>query len=481
MAERDGPPPAPDSVAAIKEQVVANQKVIDDLNRDISRRTQEVRIIQEISRELNATLELDELLATILQSMDETFGFRHAMILLLDEARDMLRVAASRGYDDAGIGAEVKVGQGVVGVVAKRRKLMRMGGIGAQVSYAAAVKGRMSPDAESVVKMPGLPNVQSQVAIPLVVKEKLIGVFAVESPEASIFEDRDEILMTILANHAASAIYKARLHAELKRHTESLEDLVRERTASLERAQAQLVQSEKMAALGLLVAGIAHEINTPMGAIASTHDTVFRAIEKIKGEVGSSASASLPRLFTMLEGTQKLLTDATSRVTTIVRRLRSFARLDEAELKEADLNSGIEDTLALVAHELKGVRVIKELGVLPPVTCYPGRLNQVFLNVIVNARQAIANDGGEIRIATSHEGGRVRIRIGDNGCGIAASDLGRVFDPGFTTKGVGVGTGLGLSICYQIIEEQKGSIAIESEPGKGTTVTITVPVRPPAT
>jgi signal transduction histidine kinase len=475
MAERDPPPPAPDSVTAIKEQVVANQKVIDDLNRDISRRTQEVRIIQEISRELNATLELDELLATILQSMDETFGFRHAMILLLDEPRDVLRVAASRGYDDAGIGAEVKVGQGVVGVAAARRKLMRMGGIGAQVSYAAAVKGQMKPDGDTAAKMPGLPNVQSEVAIPLVVKEKLIGVFAVECPEASVFEDRDEILMTILANHAASAIYKARLHAELKRHTESLEDLVRERTARLERAQAQLVQSEKMAALGLLVAGIAHEINTPMGAIASTHDTVFRAIEKIKGEAGSSPS--LTRLFTMLEGTQRLLTDATGRVTSIVRRLRSFARLDEAELKEADLNSGIEDTLALVAHELKGVRVIKELGALPAVTCYPGRLNQVFLNVIVNARQAIAHDG-EIRIVTSHGDGSVRVQISDTGCGIAPADLARVFDPGFTTKGVGVGTGLGLSICYQIVEEQKGTIGIASELGKGTTVTITVPVRP---
>jgi signal transduction histidine kinase len=477
MAERDSPPPAPESVRAIKEQVVANQKVIDDLNRDISRRTQEVRIIQEISRELNATLELDELLATILQSMDETFGFRHAMILLLDEPRDVLRVAASRGYDDAGIGAEVKVGQGVVGVVAKHRKLMRMGGIGAQVSYAAAVKGQMKPGTETAARMPGLSNVQSQVAIPLVVKEKLVGVFAVESPEASIFEDRDEILMTILANHAASAIYKARLHAELKRHTESLADLVRERTASLERAQAQLVQSEKMAALGLLVAGIAHEINTPMGAIGSTHDTVFRAIQKIKGEVGEAPS--LTRIFTMLEGTQRLLTDATDRVTTIVRRLRSFARLDEAELKEADLNSGIEDTLALVAHELKGVRVIKELGVLPPVTCYPGRLNQVFLNVIVNARQAIANDG-EIRIVTFQQGDTVSVQISDTGSGIAAADLGRVFDPGFTTKGVGVGTGLGLSICYQIVQEQKGTIGIESEPGKGTTVTITVPVRPPS-
>ncbi len=472
-----------ETIDAIKQQVVETQRVVDELNKNLSRKTQEVRIIQEISREMNATLDLDEILATILKSMDETFGFRHSMILLLDEARDVLRVAASRGYTDAGLGAEVLVGQGVFGVVAKRRKLMRMGGVGTQLSYIGAVRDQMQAaavgsSAAARPKLPGLENVQSQLGIPLVIKDRLVGVFAVESPDASNFEERDETLVTILANQAASAIHKARLHAELRRHTEHLEEMVRERTADLRRAQAQLVQSEKMAALGLLVAGIAHEINTPMGAIASTHDTVFRAVEKVKAELGDAASAKTTQLLSMVTDASKLLRDATTRVTTIVRRLKSFARLDEAELKEADLNAGIEDTLALAAHELKGVRVVKELGSLPPVTCYPGRLNQVFLNVLVNARQAVGPDG-EIAIRTSRAGGAVQIAISDDGCGISESDLTRVFDPGFTTKGVGVGTGLGLSICYQIVSEHKGEIEIESEIGRGTTVTIRVPLRPP--
>jgi signal transduction histidine kinase len=359
-----------------------------------------------------------------------------------------------------------------------------MGSVGTQVAYLSSVRGRMaeagSPgeaaptSAPLPPKLPGLASVQSQLGIPLMIKERLVGVFAVESAEASTFEDRDEVLVAILANHAASAIHKARLHVELKRHTEHLEEMVEARTAALRRAQSQLVQSEKLAALGLLVAGIAHEINTPMGAIASTHDTIFRAIGKLDAEV-ASASPKAKQLLTMLGDTSRLLNDATGRVTSIVRRLKSFARLDEAELKEADINVGIEDTLALAAHELKGVRVVKDLKPLPSVTCFPGRLNQVFLNVLVNARQAVAPDG-EIHVSSRREGETVHVAIADNGCGIAKADLARVFDPGFTTKGVGVGTGLGLSISFRIVQEHKGSIHAESELGKGSVFTLRLPV-----
>jgi signal transduction histidine kinase len=133
----------------------------------------------------------------------------------------------------------------------------------------------------------------------------------------------------------------------------------------------------------------------------------------------------------------------------------------------------------LAAHELKGVRVVKDLKPLPSVTCFPGRLNQVFLNVLVNARQAVEPDG-EIRVSSRREGETVHVAIADNGCGIAKADLARVFDPGFTTKGVGVGTGLGLAICYQIIEEHAGKILVDSEVGRGTTVTLVIPIRPKA-
>ena len=248
----------------------------------------------------------------------------------------------------------------------------------------------------------------------------------------------------------------------------------------LKSTQTKLIQSEKMASLGLLVAGIAHEINTPVGAIGSMHDTLIRAVVKLKGELtsGCLSSEQLVKVETFLEvidDANRVIREGTDRVTTIVRRLRSFARLDEAELKEVDIHDGIEDTLTLIHHEIKNrIEVVREYGDLPPVTVYPGRLNQVFLNLLNNARQAIANNG-TISITTAQRDGRIAISISDTGKGIAPKDMGRVFDPGFTTKGAGIGTGLGLSICYQIIEDHHGEIKVESEIGRGTTFTILLP------
>jgi signal transduction histidine kinase len=163
-------------------------------------------------------------------------------------------------------------------------------------------------------------------------------------------------------------------------------------------------------------------------------------------------------------------------VTEIVRRLRSFARLDQAELKRADIHEGLEDTLALIHHELKHTIVVKrEYGNIPPISCYPGRLNQVFLNLLNNARQAIRGKG-EIGIRTFVREERVHIVVSDTGSGISPENLRKIFDPGFTTKGVGVGTGLGLSICYQIVRDHRGEIRVESEPGKGATFTVILPM-----
>jgi signal transduction histidine kinase len=167
----------------------------------------------------------------------------------------------------------------------------------------------------------------------------------------------------------------------------------------------------------------------------------------------------------------------TDRVAAIVRRLRTFARLDQADLQQADVHDGIEDTLLLIHHELKhGIDVVKEFGVLPTIHCYPGQLNQVFLNMFINAQQAMDSQG-TLTIRTSHDEDKncVVIQIEDTGKGIAPEHLDRVFDPGFTTKGVGVGTGLGLSICYNIVRQHKGEIEVESEVGKGTVFRIMLP------
>lgn len=251
----------------------------------------------------------------------------------------------------------------------------------------------------------------------------------------------------------------------------------------IRQTQVQLVQSEKMASLGMLVAGVAHEINTPIGAISSVRDSMSRALEKVRLALEQSAPGVLdsnPKLKSMLgilDDGVKVIDSGSSRVSAIVKRLRVFARLDEAELQLADLHEGLDDTLLLVGHELKtGIVVEKKYGALPKVECYPSRINQVFLNIIVNAKQAMGLRG-TLTIETSVANGRALIAISDTGSGISPQNLGKIFDPGFTTKGVGVGTGLGLSICYQIIADHGGDISVKSEVGKGTTFTLSIPLQ----
>ncbi len=248
----------------------------------------------------------------------------------------------------------------------------------------------------------------------------------------------------------------------------------------LKEMQAQLLQSAKMASLGLLVAGIAHEINTPIGAVNSMHDTSVRAIQKLKELVAElnldkAAQIRAAKVFEAIDSSNKVIKSGTERVGGIVRRLRSFARLDEADLKRVDIHEGLEDTLSLINHQIKNrIEVIKNYGQLPQISCYPGKLNQVFLNLLNNAHQAITGKG-TISITTSNDETNVYIEIADTGSGIPEENLSQIFDPGFTTKGVGVGTGLGLSICYQIINDHKGEIKVKSAAGKGTTFTIVLP------
>ncbi|MGH8016626.1 MAG: sensor histidine kinase, partial [Candidatus Zixiibacteriota bacterium] len=213
---------------------------------------------------------------------------------------------------------------------------------------------------------------------------------------------------------------------------------------------------------------------------SSMHDSLTRGLNKLKEEFGQSGikdedKSRFENLFKIIDEANRVIYTGADRVGTIVKRLRSFARLDEAELKTADIHQGIDDTLTLAHHELKhNIEVLKEFGKVEPIPCFPGQLNQVFLNLIVNARQAIKGKG-RITIKTHSDGKIVLIEIGDTGVGIPKENIARVFDPGFTTKGVGVGTGLGLSICYQIIKRHRGDITVKSEVGKGSTFTIILP------
>ncbi|NIR47655.1 PAS domain S-box protein, partial [candidate division KSB1 bacterium] len=279
------------------------------------------------------------------------------------------------------------------------------------------------------------------------------------SASASPFKDSDgNILYVIGISH------------DITEKRKFLDELA-QANRDLRNTQAQLVQSEKMASLGMLVAGIAHEINTPIGAVHSMHDTLKRAVEKLRKTLESQYekdfrdNRDLSAPIKMIEDANRVIDTGSERVINIVRRLRSFARLDEAELKEADIHEGLEDTLTLIHHEIKhNITVNRNYGELPRIACFPGRLNQVFLNLLINAKQAI-KDKGEITLTTSQKDGKIHIAIQDTGVGIPQDKLKQIFDPGFTTKGVGIGTGLGLSIVYQILQEHRGQITVESEVG----------------
>ncbi len=269
----------------------------------------------------------------------------------------------------------------------------------------------------------------------------------------------------------------ARDITERRRFLEELEKTNRH----LRETQAKLVQSEKMAALGNLVAGIAHEINSPVGAIHSMHDTLARAVEKLRSLLRQACSEEFARNKKMhaalraIDNSNRVIEIASDRVSNIVKRLKSFARLDEAELDFVDLHEGIEDTLMLVNHLTeKRISVKKNYASLPMIACFPRRLNQVFLNLIVNACQAI-KEAGEVRITTAFKSDKVYVEFEDDGVGIPPGMIAKIFDPGFTTKGVGVGVGLGLSICYRIIQDHKGEILVSSETDKGTKFTVVLP------
>ena len=290
------------------------------------------------------------------------------------------------------------------------------------------------------------------------------GTLAVNSLVADGFSERDLDIFQELATVLSEGF----------RRMEDLQQLVD--------AHAQLVQAEKMASLGNLVAGIAHEINTPVGAIHSMHDTLVRAVEKLTEAIEQDFPESyhehrgLQRALQIIQDSNRVIESGTTRVTTIVKSLRNFARLDEVELVQVDLHEGLEDTLTIVNHDIKNrIVVVKNYGDIPRVFCYPSRLNQVFLNILNNARQAI--DGkGTISITTCQIGEEVHVEIGDSGTGIAPEHLEKIFEPSFTTKIAGEGTGLGLSICQQIVEEHKGRIEVESEVGKGTMFRVVIPL-----
>jgi PAS domain S-box-containing protein len=264
----------------------------------------------------------------------------------------------------------------------------------------------------------------------------------------------------------------------------------------LKAAQSKMLHSEKMASIGQLAAGVAHEINNPIGFISSNINSLNKYLGKLveyidllEDQLGKSGyQDSNGGYGTAKEGLKidyirqdaaDLISESLSgvdRVKKIVQNLKSFSRIDEAELQDADLNECMDTTLNIIWNELKyHANVVKDYGSIPKTMCFPQELNQVFMNLLMNAAQSI-RDHGEIRIRTWHDGPMIMVEIADTGSGIPRELVDRIFEPFFTTKEVGKGTGLGLSISYDIVKKHKGDISVKSEPGKGTVFTVNIPV-----
>ncbi|MCB0822531.1 MAG: PAS domain S-box protein [Bacteroidales bacterium] len=263
----------------------------------------------------------------------------------------------------------------------------------------------------------------------------------------------------------------------------------------LRKTQAQLIDSEKMASLGQLTAGVAHEINNPINFVSGNVQPLRRDIEDVldvlqkydviieKLKLGdhfnevNNLKQEIDFDFVLSEINHLLdgIGEGAQRTTEIVKGLRNFSRMDEHELKVANINQGIESTLLILHNKIKErIEVTKHFGDIPDIMCYPGQLNQVFMNIINNAAEAIA-ETGKIDIRTWHENGLIKITITDSGKGIPRNVKNKIFDPFFTTKEVGKGTGLGLSISFGIIEKHNGKIEVISEPGKGSEFIIQIP------
>ena len=287
-----------------------------------------------------------------------------------------------------------------------------------------------------------------------------------------------------------------------------LESKVRERTHALQesnedlkRTQTQLVNAEKMASLGQLTAGIAHEINNPINFITSNVEPLRRNIadivEMIEGYRGLEAENTAVQLAELHARAERMglqdsiselddiiasIAEGSSRTAEIVRGLRNFSRLGEDDLKDADLNEGLRSTLTVLGPQYRDkVSFSLELGDIPKVECFPGKVNQVFMNILTNAAQAtIAHTGlneRHVRVRTYSDGEHVTVCIADNGTGMSEEVKAHIFDPFFTTKPVGEGTGLGMAIVYGIVQDHQGRIDIETMPGAGTEFRITLPLR----
>jgi signal transduction histidine kinase len=357
---------------------------------------------------------------------------------------------------------------------------------------------------------PGHPQMKTLIGVPLRAGDVMKGVlyladkrfgtlFGADDEQllATCFDEDDEVLLKLLGDYLAHTMERIDLMILLKKEKIEQQELIEK----LHNAQNQLLQSDKMASIGQLAAGVAHEINNPigyvnsnLGALGKYHQDIFAMLEAY--EQTESILAADPDTAARIKALREKLDidflkndvaalmkeseEGITRVKKIVQDLKDFSHVEESEWLWVDLHKGLESTLNVVRNEIKyKAEVVKQYGELPEIECLSSQLNQVFMNMLVNAAHAIENNG-TITIRTGVQGEEVWVEFSDSGKGIPPENLKRIFEPFFTTKPVGKGTGLGLSLSYNIIQKHHGRVEVASEVGKGTTFRILLPVKQPA-
>jgi signal transduction histidine kinase len=308
-------------------------------------------------------------------------------------------------------------------------------------------------------------KVKSVLVVPLLIAGTMIGAIAIDAVrEETSWSDEDIRLLKLVAEVLAQAIDRMRADEELNA------------------AQARLIQSEKMATLGQITAGVAHEINSPVAVIRSSADVTSRAAERLRRAISNGAAISdelrdeLTNCIEMIERNCETHAEASARIAGIVDSLRMFTRVDEAAYQESDLNRSIESVLTLLSGDWKqGVAIERRFGDIPRVRMYPSELNQVFMTLLRNANEAIEQQG-TITVSTVAEGESVRIQVADTGKGISADALPQLFNVGFSTTGSRVRMRTGLSNAYAVIHKHGGELRVTSEVGVGTEFHITLPI-----
>ncbi|HEU5192595.1 MAG TPA: ATP-binding protein [Methylomirabilota bacterium] len=486
-------------LALQSEEILYSNNELEKKFRHLETTIEQLSLLSELSAAVNATLDVELIYQQALERLVEGMGYQSAYLYLVDRSRRTIHehraagtVRANRRFGDVeyrlddphSAAAEVvRTGRPLVADDVERTSLPM------DVATARAFGTR------------------SVVMVPLKVKEMVVGALAVTSSEAGRVGEPDRELLAAVANHVALAVDRAASFQTIEELSRGLEDKVRVRTEQLRTAneelqaayrelqatQLQLVQREKMASVGQLVAGVAHELNNPIGFVYSNVTTLEDFVRRLRGMLEAYRAAplaapdgarlqaewesrkvdyALKYLDSMIQG----IKEGAERARKIVRDLRVFARTQDDVWQPVDLHEEIESSLTLLNHLLKDrVTVHRKFGELPEVECIRSQVDQVFLNLLANAAQAIAGPGA-ITIETRREGDAAVIAVADTGPGISPDALGRVFDPFFTTKPVGEGTGLGLSISYEIVTKHGGEIRAENAPGGGAVFTVRIPL-----